>query len=139
MSRYTKGVTLVELMIVIVIVGILAALALPNYRQYVAKAKRNEAKAALMQIATLQERFYLQNNTYTQDLTRLGFSTTTNALSDSGAYLISVTQANANTFNAVATYQKSDTEADKCGQFTIDGRGIKGSAPSNDCWTNTRR
>ena len=75
MSRYTKGVTLVELMIVIVIVGILAALALPNYRQYVAKAKRNEAKAALMQIATLQERFYLQNNTYTQDLTQLGFST----------------------------------------------------------------
>ena len=138
MSRYIKGITLIELMIVIVIVGILAAVAYPNYRQYVAKAKRNEAKAALMQIATLQERFYLQNNTYTQDLTQLGFGTTANALSDSGTYLINVTQADSNTFNAAATYQYADAEADKCMQFTIDGRGIKGSTPSSDCWTKTR-
>ena len=74
--RQMSGVTLIELMIVVVIVAILAAVSYPNYREFTARAKRNEAKAALLQIATNQERFYLQNNTFTKDLTTLGFSTT---------------------------------------------------------------
>ena len=60
--RKMQGVTLMELMIVIMIIGILAAVAYPNYRDYAARAKRNEAKAALLQIATNQERFYLQQS-----------------------------------------------------------------------------
>ena len=72
MRKYMRGVTLMELMIVVVIIGILTAIAYPSYRQYAAKAKRNEAKAALLQISTLQERHYLQNNTYTTDMTNLG-------------------------------------------------------------------
>ena len=71
--RKMRGITLIELMIVIVIVGFLAAIAYPNYREFAARAKRNEAKAALLQIAQQQERFYLNNNTYTCDMTRLGF------------------------------------------------------------------
>jgi len=62
MRKYMRGVTLAELMIVVVVVGILASVAYPSYRQYAARAKRTEAKAALLQIATMQERFYLQNN-----------------------------------------------------------------------------
>ena len=58
-----RGVTLIELMIVIVIIAILAAVSYPSYREFTARAKRNEARAALLQIATNQERFYLQNNT----------------------------------------------------------------------------
>ena len=58
----------------VVILGILTAIAYPSYRQYVAKAKRNEAKSCLLQVATMQERFYLQNSTYTQDMSKLGFS-----------------------------------------------------------------
>ncbi len=139
MRKHMRGVTLMELMIVVVIVGILAAIAYPNYRQYVAKAKRNEAKAALLQIATLQERFYLQNNTYTADMTNLGFGGAGNVLSDTGAYSINVGAANANTFSAVATYQKADEEAGKCATFTIDGGGTKSSTPYDDCWTNSRR
>jgi len=139
MRKYMRGVTLMELMIVVVIVGILAAIAYPNYRQYVARAKRNEAKAALLQIATLQERFYLQNNTYTTDMTQLGFGVAANALSASQSYIINVNQADANTFAAVATYQFADAEAAKCATFTIDGAGTKSSTPYNDCWTNTRR
>ena len=60
MRKHMRGVTLMELMIVVVIIGILTAMAYPSYRQYVAKAKRNEAKAALLQISTMQERFYLK-------------------------------------------------------------------------------
>ena len=139
MRNRMRGITLVELMIVVVILGILAAVAYPNYRQYAAKAKRNEAKAALLQIATLQERFYLQNNTYTTDMTKLGFAATANNLTDSGTYLVNVTAADANTFSATAAYQNADDEAARCASFTIDGRGTKGSAPHADCWINTRR
>lgn len=133
-----RGVTLLELMIVVVIVGILAAIAYPSYRDYISRAKRNEAKSALLQIATLQERFYLQNNTYTTDMSQLGFPNAGCNMSDSGAYNVCVTQANANTFNAAASYQYADNEAGKCSQFTIDGTGTKGSTPAPDCWTNTR-
>jgi type IV pilus assembly protein PilE len=62
-----RGVTLIELMIVVVVVSILAAVAFPNYREYAARAKRNEARAALLQLATNQERFYLNNNTFSAE------------------------------------------------------------------------
>ena len=140
MRKHMRGMTLMELMIVVAIIGILAAIAYPNYRSYVAKATRNEAKAALLQIATLQERFYLQNNTYTTDMTNLGFVAPGCNMSDTGSYSICVPNADANTFDASATYQiPGDTEDGKCGLFTIDGRGAKGSFPYDDCWTNTRR
>lgn len=139
MRKYMRGVTLMELMIVVVIIGILTAVAYPSYRQYAAKAKRNEAKSCLLQIATLQERHYLANNTYTADMTNLGFGVATNYLTDSGSYRCSVTAANAVTFSATATYQKADDEAGKCATFSIDGAGMKTSTPFADCWTNTRR
>jgi type IV pilus assembly protein PilE len=137
MYRHMRGVTLLELMIVTVIIGILASIAYPNYREFVARAKRNEAKAALLQCAQNQERFYLQNNTYTADLTQLGFATDPYT-TDSEAYSVSVTAADANDFACVATYQKADAEAGRCMTFNIDGRGGKTSAPDANCWTRTR-
>ena len=139
MQKYMRGVTLMELMIVVVVVGILTAVAYPSYRQYAAKAKRNEAKSALLQIATLQERYYLQNNTYTADMTKLGFPVSDNFLTDTKSYVVDVTAAGPATFSATATYQKGDAEAGKCATFSIDGAGSKTSTPFADCWTNTRR
>ncbi len=139
MRKYMRGVTLMELMIVVVVIGILTAIAYPSYRQYVAKAKRNEAKSCLLQVATMQERFYLQNSTYTTDMTNLGFSGAGNILSDSGSYICNVTAASPAAFSATATYQKGDEEAGKCATFSIDGVGSKTSTPFDDCWTNTRR
>lgn len=139
MRKYMRGVTLMELMIVVVVIGILTAIAYPSYRQYVAKAKRNEAKSCLLQIATLQERHYLQNATYTTDMTKLGFAVGANVLTDSGSYVCTVNAATPAAFNATATYQKADAEAGKCATFTINGVGTKSSTPFDDCWTNTRR
>lgn len=138
MYRHMRGVTLLELMIVVVIVGILATIAYPNYREFVARAKRNEAKAALLQIAQNQERFYLQNNTYTTDMTQLGFPMGCGYETDTGSYSVCIPNADANDFTATATYLKADVEADKCQTFNIDGRGGKTSAPYDDCWTRTR-
>ena len=139
MRNYMRGVTLMELMIVVVVIGILTAIAYPSYRQYVAKAKRNEAKSCLLQIATLQERYYLQNATYTSDMTKLGFPVGSNFTTDSGSYICTVNAASASAFSATATYQNADAEADKCATFSIDGAGAKTSTPFDDCWTNTRR
>ena len=138
MYRHMRGVTLLELMIVTVIIGIMASIAYPNYREFVARAKRNEAKAALLQIAQNQERFYLQNNTYTADMTQLGFPVGAAYITDTESYSVSVTAADANDFAAVATYQNADAEAGKCMTFNIDGRGGKTSAPDANCWTRTR-
>lgn len=65
--NYGKGVTLIELLIVIVILGILVGVAVPTYRNYVMRAQRAEAKTTLLRIAAEQEKFYLQNGTYTAD------------------------------------------------------------------------
>ena len=138
MRKYMRGVTLLELMIVVVIISILTAIAYPNYREYVTRAKRTEAKAALLQIATNQERFYLQNNTYTTNMTNLGFPVAGAFLSDSDSYIINVGAADANDFTATATFQLGGDEAGKCLTFQIDGRGAKTSAPDTDCWTRTR-
>lgn len=138
MYRKMRGVTLMELMIVVVVVGILAAVAYPNYREFAARAKRTEAKAALLQIATNQERFYLNANTYTADMTNLGFPVAANFLTDTGSYVISVNAADGAGFTATATYQNADAEAGKCATFTIQANGNRTSAPLADCWSRTR-
>ncbi len=137
MRKHMHGMTLMELMIVVVIIGIITAIAFPNYREFVARAKRSEAKAALLQIATNQERFYLQNSTFTTDMTMLGFQTSP-YITDSDSYSISVTAADQSDYTAVATYQFTDDESSKCNTWQIDGRGTKTSAPYTDCWTRTR-
>ena len=136
--RNMRGVTLIELMIVIVVISILAAISYPNYREFAAKAKRNEAKAALLKAATNQERFYLQNNQFSTDLTQLGFAASP-FTTDTGSYRITVAAPTpAANFTITATYLLTGAEAGKCATFTIDGRGDKTSAPDADCWTRTR-
>jgi len=137
MRKHMRGVTLIELMIVVVVVSILAAVAYPNYRDYAARAKRNEARAALLQLATNQERFYLNNNTFSADMTQLGF-TDDPFTTDSGSYVVDVTAASASNFSATATYQLGGTEAGKCLTFTLDGRGVKTSGPETNCWARKR-
>lgn len=59
-----RGVTLIELVVVMIIVGILAAVAIPSYRDYVLRSQRSDAKDALLALATAQEKHYLQCNNY---------------------------------------------------------------------------
>ena len=137
-KRSARGVTLVELMIVVMIIGILAAIAYPNYREFSARATRNEAKAALLKAATNQERYYLQNNRFSTDLKQLGFSKNPYT-TDTGSYVISVVAPiPTSNYTVTATYQSSDGESGKCGVFTIDGRGVKASSPESNCWSRTR-
>lgn len=59
-----RGFTLIELMIVMVIMAILASASVAGYRQYIRRANRTDATAALLRLSAAQERFYLQNNRY---------------------------------------------------------------------------
>lgn len=136
-ARHMRGVTLIELMIVVVVISILASIAYPNYQEFSARAKRNEARAALLMLATNQERFYLNNNTFTAVMTDLGFSADP-FTTDTGYYVVAVTQASPSNFSATATYQQGGNEATKCLTFTIDGRGAKSSGPEANCWERTR-
>ena len=130
--KYMRGVTLLELMIVVVILGILTAIAYPSYRQFIERAKRTEARALLLRIAVDQERFYLQNNTF-GTMAQLQYDDP--QITDSDAYSVTITSNNASNFSVTATYQLGGEEADKCLTFTLDGRGTQTSLPYTDCWT----
>ncbi len=62
--RTAAGFTLIEIMVTVAIVGILAAIALPSYHQYIARGKRAEARAAILQAEGWLERFYTETNAY---------------------------------------------------------------------------
>ena len=64
LRRKAKGFTLIELMIVVVIIGILAALAIPNFLRYQAKSKQSEAKTNLGAIYVSETAYYGENDIY---------------------------------------------------------------------------
>ena len=103
------------------------------------RAKRNEARSALLQIATNQERFYLDNRTYTTDLTTMGLGNNPAIYNtESGAYNIVINNADSGNWDATATFLQGGAEAAKCLTFTLDGAGVKGSGPDGNCWERTR-
>ena len=69
MNRHQHGFTLVELMIVVVIVGILTAIAVPSYSGYRIKSARAAAQTELLQLASVQEKIYLNANAYSPNMT----------------------------------------------------------------------
>src|SRR5690606_28960918 len=127
-----RGITLIELMIVVVIIAVLGALAFPSYRQYSIRTQRTEAKAALLQLAANQERWYLDQNTYTTNLANLGFP---GGVTPEGNYSLAIPVANATTFRARATAVAGGNLADdaECSWFEINSQGTRTAAGAN-CW-----
>ena len=134
--RRSAGFTIIELMIVVAIIGLLAGIGIPSYREQVNKGKRAEGKAALLAAASRLERFYTQNNCYPSTGTSCGNATTSAlALTAAGInnfsgedstkayYNISVTQ-NAQTFTVTAAPRLPFADA-KCGNLTISNAGRK--------------
>ena len=138
-----RGVTLVELMVVIAVVGTLAAIAVPTYRRYLLRSQRSEAKISLMQIQTAQEKYYQQYNAYTSNLTAavnaggLGLQNQ----SETGKYnlAISTFPADGQSYTATATPRPGGGQTDDtpCGNFTITNRavrGVSGGYGPEMCW-----
>jgi type IV pilus assembly protein PilE len=120
-----SGFTLIELIIVIVIVGILASIALPSYQDSVRKARRSDAKAALLENANFMERFYTENNTYTLGGTALSITST-------NYYDLDPTTSGAS-YTLKATPTGSQT-SDSCGNLSITNTGLKSATGTGSCW-----
>jgi type IV pilus assembly protein PilE len=64
MKTRTRGFTLIEVLIVVVIIGILTAIAIPSYTQYMRRAARHQAEATMLNLSQMEERYYTNNYTY---------------------------------------------------------------------------
>lgn len=138
-----QGFTLIELMITVVILGILAAIAIPNYQQYVKKSRRTDAKSALLDLAARQEKFFSTNNVYTTSGTALGYASAFPiAINSSGTSYYSMTVSQTGTGNYTATATPSGSQAtDACYAYVVNYLGAQsntqgptGTAIPTDCW-----
>lgn len=131
MRRTSRGFTLIELLIAVVVVGILAAVALPSYNSQMRKGRRAEAHSALMQIQNAQERWRTSNTQYSGSLAALGVTTPTSG----GNYALSITGASGTGYVATATAQGKQSGDSACATITVTvAAATTTTGPSDACW-----
>ncbi|WP_104655329.1 type IV pilin protein [Ralstonia insidiosa] len=151
-SRRQTGFSLMELMITVAIIAILARIAYPSYQQYVLKSHRADAKTALLDLATRQERFFTLQNNYTSSPTALGYASGASfplaIQSGTQSYYqlyVGVTGTAGASGTAAPGYSASAVPTtaqapDACGTYTINQLGVQGNAntatgtTSAQCW-----
>ncbi len=120
-------------MIVVVIIGIITAIAYPSYMQSVLKSRRAEGKALLLDAANRQERRFADTtpNAYSNNMTDLGYAASP-AISENGYYSLASTATNGFTLTVTAIgSQARDTE---CATMSINALGQKTSTGGGQCW-----
>ncbi len=140
-----RGVTLIELLIVIIVISILASIAIPGYRNYVQRAQRSDATATLLRIQAAQEKFYTQNNTYTANNAGAPPAGLGIAGSQNGYYAIALAAGAGgliNAYTATVTPAAGSPQLDDvdCALFRIDSQGVRyaessgGADKTTTCW-----
>ena len=141
------GFTLAELMIVVVIIGILTAIALPAYNDHVISARRADGQASLLDLYARMERFYAENNTYatatvntapaTDIITDPAGGTAGTMPSPDGFYNLTITAQSLNAFTLQATPVGDQTNDLICANLSINSLGQKGESGTGTlttCW-----
>lgn len=144
MRRKQSGVTLVELLITVAIVGILAAIAYPSYQSQVRRGDRMDAKAELMEASQELEKCFTRFGRYlptaaNQCVAYDQINAAGGRASEKGKYRITFTGGvTATTYRLLATRQAAGIGPDpECGNFTLDQTGLRGttvSDPEQRCW-----
>lgn len=137
-NKISQGFTLIEVMIVVVIIGILAAVSYPNYTEYVKRGARADAMTILLDAANKQEQYFVDNRSYATDLSDIGVP----SASENGYFTISLQEGGTtDTFTLVATAASGPVRGDTdCPALTIDELGIRGVSGVTDqaqidrCW-----
>jgi type IV pilus assembly protein PilE len=142
--RRERGVTLMELLLVVIIISVMAAISIPSYRSYVRRTQRTDATVTLLKIASQQEEFYLQSDTYAgtavlSDAPPAGLGI---AGTERGLYTVSIPVANALSFRAQAVPAAGSPQADDdlCQIFTVNEQGVRtaadggGTDTTSQCW-----
>jgi type IV pilus assembly protein PilE len=131
---YARGFTLIELLIVCVIVGVLAAIALPSYQNQVQKSRRSDAKSALVGAAGQMERYFTERGTYAT--ATLGSGGVYPATTQNGYYALSLANLTVSTYTLRATPAGAQV-GDPCGTMTytyLGVKGVTGTLPVTTCW-----
>ncbi len=130
-KKYTRGFSLIELMVAVAIVAILASIALPSYQDYIIRASREAVQTELVQLANLQEKIYLNANAYTGSVTAAYNGSTTGGLgkttgkSEDSKYNITVSPVQASQqFTLTATPVPGKTQEGD-GNITINSVGSR--------------
>lgn len=126
-----RGITLIEMMVVVLIVGILASIAYPSYQDQVQRSRRSDGQSALLEVAQRLERCYTVQNTY-QGCVDLP------DVSDEGYYAISAGELSDASFELRADAQGAQV-ADECNALILSHTGRKdaeteGGVSAEDCW-----
>ncbi|WP_277222809.1 type IV pilin protein [Pseudomonas indica] len=136
MKRRQNAFTLIELMIVVAVIGILAAIAYPSYQEHVRKARRADAQTALMESAQHMERYFTAKGTYLN--ATLPYSESPKDGSGTKFYdLRFATGSPTATAYVIQAAPKNGMANDKCGTLTLSNTGLKGqatTATTAECW-----
>ena len=131
--KNNKGFTLVELMIVIAIIGILAAVGYPAYTNAVKKGNRADAIDSLLSLASRMEEYYMNNDTYAgATINAAGTGTVGSNKTSEDLYTLSITTATAYAYTLTATPKTADSD---CGNLILNSLGQKSDSKGNGfCW-----
>ncbi|MEQ3696603.1 MAG: type IV pilin protein [Pseudomonadales bacterium] len=122
MKRHAKGFTLIELMLVILIIGILAAIAMPQYDDYVTRTNRTAAQQYMLELASAEQQYLLDSRSYTATIANLGVSEPS-ALN--GVYTVAIAVSSGPPgFVITATPVAGSSQASD-GDLTINQLGVK--------------
>jgi type IV pilus assembly protein PilE len=137
------GFTLVELLVTMVVAATLISIAVPTYMAQIRKSRRTEARTAVLDLATREERYYSVNNSYAQSAFDLGYGTDTGQIQNlpvgAGYYQVTVTRFAAvppapASFTIVATAVGQQVKDTSCQTFKVDQTGAQTSLPVTNCW-----